>query len=184
MIDRSRRNFLKTSTAAAGLSLIRSLAQRKSCVRMLPPMQAQGQPPFRWARSASLPASSRSRRRSMRATSIHFPSIGFCIRFGSPPAYSSSATPYKGWEDPACELRGHFAGGHFLSAVALASATSGNEVLKRKGDELVSGLAQCQKKDRERISERLPGRFVRTPRSGKTGLGALLHLPQDHGRPA
>ena len=33
---------------------------------------------------------------------------------------SSTATPYKGWEEPTCELRGHFAGGHFLSAVALA----------------------------------------------------------------
>jgi hypothetical protein len=43
-------------------------------------------------------------------------------------------------------LRGHFAGGHYQSAVALASAASGNEVLKRKGEELVSGLAQCQKK--------------------------------------
>jgi len=59
---------------------------------------------------------------------------------------SSSATPYKGWEEPTCELRGHFAGGHYQSAVALASAASGNEVLKRKGEELVSGLAQCQKK--------------------------------------
>jgi DUF1680 family protein len=59
---------------------------------------------------------------------------------------SSSATPYKGWEEPACELRGHFAGGHFLSAVALASASSGNAVLKSRGDELVSGLGACQKK--------------------------------------
>jgi DUF1680 family protein len=59
---------------------------------------------------------------------------------------SSSVTPYKGWEDPTCELRGHFAGGHFLSAVALASAASGNTVLKARGDELVSGLAACQKK--------------------------------------
>ena len=59
---------------------------------------------------------------------------------------SSTAVPYKGWEDPTCELRGHFAGGHFLSAVALASATSGNDVLKSRGDQLVAGLAQCQKK--------------------------------------
>jgi DUF1680 family protein len=43
-------------------------------------------------------------------------------------------------------LRGHFAGGHFLSAVALASAGSGNADLKARGDELVSGLAACQKK--------------------------------------
>jgi DUF1680 family protein len=59
---------------------------------------------------------------------------------------SSSATPYKGWEYPTCELRGHFAGGHFLSAVALASAGAGNTSLKSRGDELVAGLAACQKK--------------------------------------
>jgi DUF1680 family protein len=58
----------------------------------------------------------------------------------------SSAVPYKGWEDPACELRGHFAGGHFLSAVAMASASSGNSVLKSRGDALVAGLGACQKK--------------------------------------
>lgn len=56
------------------------------------------------------------------------------------------AKPYLGWEDPNCELRGHFAGGHYLSAVALASAYSGNSVLKARGDELVAGLAECQKK--------------------------------------
>ncbi len=59
---------------------------------------------------------------------------------------SSSATPFKGWEDPTCELRGHFAGGHFLSAVALASAGSDNDVLKSRGTQLVAGLAACQKK--------------------------------------
>jgi uncharacterized protein len=59
---------------------------------------------------------------------------------------SSTATPYGGWEDPNCELRGHFAGGHFLSAIALASATSANSDFKRRGDEFVATLAQCQKK--------------------------------------
>jgi uncharacterized protein len=59
---------------------------------------------------------------------------------------SSSATPYGGWEEPACELRGHFNGGHFLSAVALASATSANNDLERRGNEVVAALAQCQKK--------------------------------------
>jgi DUF1680 family protein len=66
----------------------------------------------------------------------------FRINAGIP----STATPYKGWEDPTCELRGHFSGGHYLSAVALASATSGNSTLKAHGDKLVAGLAQCQKK--------------------------------------
>jgi len=59
---------------------------------------------------------------------------------------SSSATPYGGWEDPACQLRGHFAGGHVLSALALAAASSGNTTFKARGEVLVSALAQCQKK--------------------------------------
>ena len=58
----------------------------------------------------------------------------------------STATPYRGWEDPTCELRGHFAGGHYLSAVALASATSGNSNLKAHGDDFVAGLLACQAK--------------------------------------
>ncbi len=59
---------------------------------------------------------------------------------------ASTATPYKGWEDPTCELRGHFAGGHFLSAAALSYASSGNSDLKHRGDELVVGLAACQQR--------------------------------------
>lgn len=58
----------------------------------------------------------------------------------------SSAQPYGGWEQPDCELRGHFVGGHYLSAAALAYASSGNEDLRKKGDAVVAGLAECQKK--------------------------------------
>lgn len=58
---------------------------------------------------------------------------------------SSSATPYGGWETPNGELRGHFAGGHYLSAVSFASAGGGNTVLREKGNALVAGLAACQK---------------------------------------
>lgn len=59
---------------------------------------------------------------------------------------ASSAIPYGGWEAPSCELRGHFCGGHYLSAVALAWSGSGNSILKGRGEELVAGLAACQKK--------------------------------------
>jgi DUF1680 family protein len=58
---------------------------------------------------------------------------------------ASTAKPYGGWEKPDCELRGHFNGGHYLSAVALAYASAGNEVLRRNGDQLVAELARCQK---------------------------------------
>ncbi len=57
----------------------------------------------------------------------------------------STATPYGGWEKPDCELRGHFNGGHYLSAVALAYASSGNDSLRKNGDTMVAELARCQK---------------------------------------
>ena len=58
---------------------------------------------------------------------------------------TSSATPYGGWEKPDCELRGHFNGGHYLSAVALAYASAGNDPLRKNGDVMVAELAKCQK---------------------------------------
>ncbi|HEX4485619.1 MAG TPA: glycoside hydrolase family 127 protein, partial [Terriglobales bacterium] len=56
----------------------------------------------------------------------------------------SSAQPLGGWEAPDCELRGHYAGGHYLSAVALLYASTGDEELKANGNLVVTGLAQCQ----------------------------------------
>src|SRR5262249_30172779 len=58
---------------------------------------------------------------------------------------SSSAQPLGGWEAPDCELRGHYAGGHYLSAVALMYASTGDEDLKKNGDLVVAELAKCQK---------------------------------------
>ena len=58
---------------------------------------------------------------------------------------TSNATPYGGWEKPDCELRGHFNGGHYLSAVALAYASAGNDSLRKNGDVMVAELAKCQK---------------------------------------
>ena len=55
----------------------------------------------------------------------------------------SSAQPYGGWEEPNCELRGHFTG-HYLSACALMYASTGDERLKQKAAAVVAGLAECQ----------------------------------------
>ena len=57
---------------------------------------------------------------------------------------ASSAEPLGGWEKADCELRGHFAGGHYLSAVALAYAATDDEALKTKGNEMVGEMAKCQ----------------------------------------
>jgi len=58
---------------------------------------------------------------------------------------ASSAQPLGGWEAPDCELRGHYAGGHYLSAVALMYASTGDDDLKKNGDVVVAELAKCQK---------------------------------------
>lgn len=55
----------------------------------------------------------------------------------------SSADPLGGWEEPECELRGHFVG-HFLTACALTWAAAGDETLRQKADAVVAELAKCQ----------------------------------------
>ncbi len=60
---------------------------------------------------------------------------------------ASTAEPLGGWEKPDCELRGHFAGGHVLSALALAYASTGDDEFKSRGDALVTELARCQEKN-------------------------------------
>ena len=56
----------------------------------------------------------------------------------------SSAQPFGGWEAPDCELRGHYAGGHYLSAAALMYASTGDEELKAKANTVVAELGKCQ----------------------------------------
>jgi DUF1680 family protein len=58
--------------------------------------------------------------------------------------FPSTAQPLGGWEAPDCELRGHYAGGHYLSAVALMYASTGDEELKANADTVVADLAKCQ----------------------------------------
>ncbi len=64
----------------------------------------------------------------------------FRVKAGIP----SSAQPLGGWEKPDCELRGHYAGGHYLSACALMYASTGDEDLKKNANLVVTGLGQCQ----------------------------------------
>jgi hypothetical protein len=146
MMDHSRRNFLKTSACAAGLCVAGPLAVAEAFSadesghpsgRLVPfPLASVRLAPGIFQEQEEINA------RYLDSLTVDRLLHSFRITAGIP----SSATPYKGWEDPTCELRGHFAGGHFLSAVALASAASGNTVLKSRGDELVSGLDACQKK--------------------------------------
>ena len=59
---------------------------------------------------------------------------------------ASDADPLGGWERPDCELRGHYIG-HYLSACAMLYASTGDDFIRAKADELVGMLAACQAKD-------------------------------------
>ena len=171
MVDRSRRNFLKTSAGAAGLCLIGSPA----IVQALSANELEESS----ARLVAFPLASVrlapgifKEQEEINARYLDSLTVDRLLHsFRMTAGISSGATPYQGWEEPTCELRGHFAGGHVLSAVALASACSGNSVLKSRGDELVTGLDACQKKMGTRYLSAFPPSSVRTPGTGQDPSG-------------
>jgi len=79
----------------------------------------------------------------------------------------SPAEPLGGKERPDCELRGHFAGGHYLSACALTYASTGDDTLRRKANDLVAGLAACQNAHGNGYLSAFPEEFFDRLREGK-----------------
>ena len=145
-MDRSRRNFLKTSASAAGLCVVGSSAVARALSADEPGHTSGKLEPFPLA-SVRLAHGMFRDQSEINARYLDSLAVDRLLHtFRITAGISSNAMPYKGWEDPTCELRGHFAGGHFLSAVALAYAGSANVDLKNRGDELVAGLAACQQK--------------------------------------
>jgi len=80
---------------------------------------------------------------------------------------ASSAVPFGGWESPDCELRGHFTGGHYLSACALMYASTGDEEVKKRGDAMVAELAKCQAAARNGYLSAFPLEFFDRLREGR-----------------
>src|SRR5579862_4200533 len=58
----------------------------------------------------------------------------------------STAEPLGGWEAPDVELRGH-AVGHYLSAVSIMYASTGDVRFKQRADRLVAEFATVQQAD-------------------------------------
>ena len=147
MIHHARRTFLQMSVAGvAGLCLVKPSALGDAPPNAIHEPQPDRLTPFPVASVRLAPGVFKEQEeinaRYLDSLAVDRLLYSFRATAGIP----SSAAPYKGWEAPTCELRGHFNGGHFLSAVALASAGSGNSDLRAKGDKLVAGLVQCQKK--------------------------------------
>lgn len=56
---------------------------------------------------------------------------------------TGDARPMTGWDAEECKLKGHTTG-HYLSAVSLAYAATGDELYREKAVAIVEGLAECQ----------------------------------------
>lgn len=67
----------------------------------------------------------------------------FMLEAGRASGRGMDSQAMGGWEDPSCQLRGHFLG-HWLSAAALHYEKSGNVELKAKAEVIVNELALCQ----------------------------------------
>ena len=57
--------------------------------------------------------------------------------------FGSKSMAHGGWEDPTCQLRGHFLG-HWLSAVAMRYFEIGDEEILAKAKHVVHELKKCQ----------------------------------------
>src|SRR5262249_16821172 len=62
----------------------------------------------------------------------------------------SEAKPLGGWEKPDVELRGHTVG-HYLSALALMYASTGDARFKARADAMVAELAKIQDAEAKRF---------------------------------
>ncbi len=155
----SRRAFLTTSAAAASSALLSRIAvaapQDPVVNTMVDPKKKDGKPvsrekvswkvrpfPMKQVRLGEGPC-----KVAMEADRQYLHSLPpdrllhtFRINAGIP----SSAQPLGGWEAPDCELRGHYAGGHYLSASALMYASTGDEDLKNNATAVVTELGKCQ----------------------------------------
>ncbi|MFZ0819944.1 MAG: glycoside hydrolase family 127 protein [Candidatus Acidiferrales bacterium] len=89
--------------------------------------------------------------------------------------HQSSAEPLGGWEAPDVELRGHLAGGHYLSASAFMYASTGDEDVKKKADALVTELARCQEANGSGYLSAFPPELFDRLKAGTTHVWAPFY---------
>ena len=151
----SRRTFVATAAAGAGASLLPDTAfalqaQTSGAVSAsgLKPVSREvvafRAVPFPMKNVRLGPGPFRAAAEANRGYLKTLPTDRLLHTFRLTAGLPTSAEPLGDWESPTCELRGHFVGGHYLSACAHAFASSGDEELKRNADVMVRELAKCQ----------------------------------------
>jgi len=94
----------------------------------------------------------------------------YCFRVTAGlPAPGSS---YGGWEKADAGLRGHVTGGHYLSALAMMYASTGDVRFKERGGLMVAELGKCQAANPRGHLGGIPESFFDTIEQGKRG-----HIP-------
>lgn len=73
---------------------------------------------------------------------------------------------FGGWEDPTCQLRGHFLG-HWLSAAAFRFEETGDEELKAKAGAILDELEKCQQDNGGRWAAPIPEKYFTWLETGK-----------------
>lgn len=153
----SRRHFLASASAAAGGLLVapHSLRALQDAVADIPvSANHSGYEKVEWTWK-DFPMTQVRMRDGVLKTALEtnrdylfqLPNDRLAHMFRVTAGLPSTAEPLGGWEAPDVELRGHFAGGHYLSACALMHASTGDDKIRDKGNELVAMLAKCQQAD-------------------------------------
>lgn len=147
----TRRDFMKDCAATATLLGSGALNANAAAVPAVRPALREKivprERPFELDQVALLDGPFLQARERTRRYLMSIPNERLLHSFRLTAGLPSSAQPLGGWESPHCEIRGHFSGGHYLSACALLCASTGDEALKRKADALVAELARCQRED-------------------------------------
>lgn len=84
----------------------------------------------------------------------------------------SDPTAMNGWEDPSCQLRGHFLG-HWLSAAAFRYEENGDAELKAKAEAILDELALCQKDNGGEWAGPIPEKYLEW-----LAVGKMVWAPQ------
>jgi len=167
----SRRKFIAGAAAMAGATVLPSSANRifaqdpvvNSIDRTGKPVNRERVPwsalPFPMKQVRLLEGTCQRVQEKNRQYLHSLPNDRLAHSFKITAGLTSSTEPFGGWEKPDSELRGHFNGGHYLSAVALMYSSTGDEDLKKKGDALVSDLRKCQVANKNGYLSAFPDEF-------------------------
>lgn len=131
------------TVALAALALALGFATQAACVPPVKPAAKFKAEPFDLSRVRLLDGPFRHASEKDVAYLRSLPPDRLLHNFRVTAGLPSAAEPLGGWEEPDCEVRGHFVG-HYLTACAMAYRATGDPVLKANADAVVAGMAECQ----------------------------------------